>query len=172
VPDLAVSSAGGRRPKGLRKRVEDAVRGASLEVLESLVASESRAVRYLVGITYGSDEAMCQTAARGIALASRYHPDLVQSVIRRLIWGMNDESGTHAVNAPLVLKAISEVRPELLLPMVPDLVRLSTDEGVREGITATLKTVAQAFPGQVGKQLGDELSEKIRKGEYSASCSW
>ena len=42
------------------------------------------------------------------AVAARHHPDLVQQVVRRLVWAMNDESGTNALTAPEVVKAVAD----------------------------------------------------------------
>lgn len=96
---------------------------------------------------------MRRRAARAIAVAGRYHPQAVKNVVRRFVWAMNDESGTNAGTAPEVLQAIADEQPELLLPMVPDLIRLAADERLREGLTQVLRTVAQRCPGHVAKGL-------------------
>jgi predicted short-subunit dehydrogenase-like oxidoreductase (DUF2520 family) len=85
-------------------------------------------------------------------------------VIRRLVWAMNDESGTNALTAPEVLQAVAAERPELLLPVVPDLVRLAADEGLREGLASALRTVASRCPGQVGQELSESLGKRVRSG--------
>jgi hypothetical protein len=137
--------------------------------LEELVESEPRAIRYLLGMSYDADPEVRERAKRGVALASRYHPKLVQEAVRRLVWAMNDESGTNALSAPAVLQAIADENPELLLPMVPDLTRLAADPGLQEGIAKTLKTVASRCPGKVGEILGRSLNECR---ESSGEESW
>ncbi|MBW2526694.1 MAG: hypothetical protein JRI23_21100 [Deltaproteobacteria bacterium] len=117
------------------------------------MAANASAVRHLVGLSYQADGGLRRAAARAIAIAGRYHPKAVQNVIRRFVWAMNDESGTNAGNAPEVLQAIADEQPELLLPMVPDLIRLAADERLREGLTATLRTVAKRCPGHVAQGL-------------------
>jgi hypothetical protein len=144
----------------LRRRIHDAVHsGMANGELEELVENEPRAIRYLLGMSYNSEPEIRETATRGVALASRYHPKLVQEAVRRLIWAMNDESGTNALSAPAVLQAIADESPELLLPMVPDLTRLAADPGLQDGIAKTLKTVANRCPGKVGEILGRSLNE-------------
>ncbi len=151
---------------GLRQRVRAAVERADFDELQQLVAEESRAVRFLLALTYESDPALRRAAARGVALASHYHPRLVQNVIRRLIWAMNDESGTNSLTAPEVLQAIAEERAELLIPMIPDLVRLAADDDLREGLSVMLRCVASRCPGQIGRGLSESLSKRAKDGGF------
>ncbi len=144
-----------------RERVRDAIHGGRLDEVEELVAAEPRCLRYLMALTYEPEGEIRHTAARGIALACRHHPDKIQEMVRRLVWAMNDESGTHAVTAPDVVLAIAEENPDLLLPMVPDLIRLAADESLSEGLTAALSIVTQRCPGKVGKGLQEELNKRI-----------
>lgn len=150
----------------LRERVGGAVDqwiGGREAPLEMLVAEHSAAVRYLLGMTYSSEAPRRKAGARGLALAARYHPRLIREVIRRLVWAMNDESGTNALTAPDVLLAIAEESPELLLPVVPDLTRLSTDTGLQVGLRRTLERLSAACPGQVGEQIAQSLTAPRRR---------
>ena len=104
-------------------------------------------------------------ADKGIARAARYHQKLVQSVVRRLIWAMNDESGTNAQTAPAVLLAIAGEDPELLLPMLPDIVRLAGDRGLHDGLSRTLRIVKDSCPGKIGKSLSRALNQRFSGGE-------
>ena len=149
----------------LRDQVKHAIeQGQSnrFEAMEKLVAEEPRAVRHLLGMTYHPELAKRNAAARGLALASRYHPKLVQEVVRRLVWAMNDESGTNALTAPEVIQAIAEEEPQLLVPLVPDLTRLAGDPGLQNGLSAALKTVSQRCPGKVGESLSESLRKRFR----------
>jgi hypothetical protein len=149
----------------LRDQVRHAIeqgQSGQLEAMEELVAEEPRAVRHLLGMTYHPESAKRNVAARGLALASRYHPKLVQEVVRRLVWAMNDESGTNALTAPEVIQAIAEEEPKLLVPLVPDLTRLAGDPGLQSGISAALKTVSRRCPGEVGESLSRSLRKRFR----------
>ena len=148
----------------LRDEVHGLVDRGDAAALDDLVISQPRAVRYLLGLSYHADPARRELATRSLARASRHHERLVQRIVRQLVWAMNDESGTNAVTAPGVMLAIAEERPELLLPMVPDLVRLAMDEGLREDLSAALRIVAERCPGEVGPRLGQELSLEMREG--------
>jgi hypothetical protein len=142
----------------LRERLRETINSGDAQALDALVAGSPATVRYLLGMTYQSDDALAAGACRGLAQAARHHPALVERVVRRLVWAMNDESGTNALSAPRVLLAVAQERPELLLPLVPDLVRLSADDGLRDGLSATLRTIAERCPGQVGQRLGEDLN--------------
>jgi hypothetical protein len=134
-------------------------RGSTNGDIEELVAEEPRAVRYFLGMSYHSDPDIRKKAVKGIALAARHHPELVQKLVRQLVWAMNDESATNALTAPEVLQAIAEERPELLLPMVPDLTRLAADPGLHQGLAEALKTVVRRCPGKVGESLSRSLND-------------
>jgi hypothetical protein len=149
----------------LRARVKEAVEQGRLEELEPLVAQEPRAVRFLLGLSYRPEAEVRAAAAAGIGLAARHHPRLVQGVARRLVWAMNDESGTNALTAPEVLRAVARERPKLLLPLVPDLIRLAGDAGLHEGLAETLRIIAARCPGLVGESLERELNKRFSQGE-------
>jgi hypothetical protein len=145
----------------LKTRTHTAVRNGSDDELERLVSEEPGTVRHALGLTYHAERGIRKRAARAVALASRRHPAMVQNVIRRLVWAMNDESGTNGATAPEVLQAIADENPELLLPLLPDLVRLSADPELREGLASALRTVSRRCPGEIGRQLAESLNERI-----------
>ena len=144
----------------LRTQIAGIIQENDFEALTVLVDKNQRSVRPLVSLSYAPDKSLRLGAAKGLALASRNHPKLIVAVLRRLIWAMNDESGTNAVTAPDVVQAIAEENPSLLLPFVPDLVRLSADESLYEGLAAALRTVSEKCPGEVGKRLGKDLNRR------------
>jgi hypothetical protein len=147
----------------LKERVMELVDGEEEDRLNELVADEPRALRYLVGISYQTDPGASSLACRAIGRAARHHPDLVQQIVRRLVWAMNDESGTNALTAPAVVRAVAERKPELLLPLVPDLTRLAADEGLHDRLAEVLRLLAEKFPGSVGRSIEDSLNRTLRK---------
>ena len=148
---------------GLREEIRLAVQQNNLATVETLVKDNPRALRHIVGLTYHADPEIRSAAAKGVGLSARHQPKLVQKIVRRFVWAMNDESGTNALTAPAVLEAIARETPELLLPMVPDLVRLAGDPGLREGIAATLRVVRDKCPGEIDRRLADALNEQLKK---------
>ncbi len=132
--------------RGLSERVAEALRDGGDGKLESLVVGEPRVVRHLVAATFRPEPGIRAAAGRGLALAARHHPVLVQEVVRRLVWGMNEESGTNASGAPDTLFAIAEEAPELLLPVMGDLMRLTGDAALHDRLVEVARKVASSRP--------------------------
>jgi hypothetical protein len=130
----------------LRERVMAAIQRGRIDELESLLREEKPALRCLVSLSYHPDPTVRTMAARGIGLASRHHPTRVAETLRRLIWAMNEESGTNATAAPDVFRAVAEERPELLLPLLGDLMRLSADPTLHDALVEISRTVAKSDP--------------------------
>lgn len=141
----------------VRERVVETVRQRRFDELALIVAENRGAVRALVGMTYDADPETRQLAARGLALAARHHPALVGEVVRRLVWAMNDESGTNAQFAPETLRAIAEERPEVLVEVLPDLMRLSVDPTLHEALVDLTKVVGARCPDQAARRIQEGL---------------
>ncbi len=133
----------------LRARVETTIRAEDATAVDALVAEDARILRHLISMTYHTDDRIRAAAARAIARAARHHPLQVSELVRRLVWAMNDESGTNSHTAPEVISAIALEQPDLLLPMVPDLGRLAADEELRPLLLSALRTVAKRYPSSV-----------------------
>lgn len=144
----------------LKKQVIALVEGQRFDELEALIAEQPRTLRTLLGLTYRTDDVLRAGGARGLALAARHHPEQIQKTVRKLLWAMNDESGTNALTAPEALVAIATERADLLLPMVRDIFRLaSSDKGLHDGLAEALRLIKQQHPGEVGRRIGDELND-------------
>jgi hypothetical protein len=151
----------------LRARVETAIRGHDTEALEALVAEDARVLRHLASMTYDSDAGVRAAAAHAIARAAGHHPGQVSELVRRLVWAMNDESGTNSRTAPEVIWAIALEQPELLLPMLPDLARLTADEQLRPLLLSAVRAVAERYPSRAWLCPHREPSDRaaLRDGE-------
>jgi hypothetical protein len=130
----------------LRARVATAIRGQDASAIEALVAEDTRTLRHLTSLTYDTDEGIRAAAAHAIARAAHHHPQQVSELVRRLVWAMNDESGTNSRTAPEVIRAIALEQPSLLLPMMPDLARLTADQELRPLLLAAVCAVAERYP--------------------------
>jgi len=147
---------------GLRERVLAAVRDRDVDELERVIAGDRRAVRHLVGVTFRSDPESREIAARGLAIAARCHPTAIRETVRRLIWAMNEESGTNAIWAPDALRAIAAEAPELVLPVVPDLMRLAADPSLRDRVTEIARIVAARYPSDAAERVERTLTDCMR----------
>jgi hypothetical protein len=130
----------------MRERVAAAIRGQDATAIEALIAENARVLRHLTSMTYDTDEQVRAAAARAIARAAHHHPQLVAELVRRMVWAMNDESGTNSQTAPEVILAIASEEPSVLLPMMPDLFRLSAEKELRPLLLAALRAVAERYP--------------------------
>jgi cobyrinic acid a,c-diamide synthase len=155
---------GGRGGRSLAAEVRLALAEDRADELARLLATEPRTVRYLLAATYQPELGLRRRASCALAEAGRHHPQIVQNVVRRLIWAMNDESGTNAAHAPEVLCAIAETVPELLLPVIPDLLRLAGEEQFHEGLANALRTVTERCPGRVGAEVARAVGLCSRQG--------
>lgn len=140
-----------------REQVVEAVRQRRFDDLARMVAADRRTIRYLVGLTYQADPGLRGAAARGLALAARDHPRMIAEVVRRLVWAMNEESGTNAPFAPEVLRAVAEERPEVLVPFLPDLMRLTGDPGLRDALVGVAQRVAEGRRSEAARRVQDGL---------------
>jgi hypothetical protein len=77
---------------------------------------------------------------------------------------MNDESGTHALTAPEVLRAIAEESPQLLQPLVPNLLALTADPGLREALVEVVRIVARHDPKSAVVGMARAITSCERKG--------
>jgi hypothetical protein len=148
----------------LRERVRSLIKLGQEEELDALVTREPRALRFLLGLSYSSDAPFRHRANAALARSGNSHPDLLQSITRRLIWAMNDESGTNALTAPEVIAAIAKEAPDLLLPMVPDLIRLCGDDSLRPNLAIALALISKGCPGRVGQALQGALNKQLAQG--------
>ena len=146
-----------------------AVAQGDLAEVERLVACDRRAVRALLGLTYQADATIRDTAAAGLAAAARHHPVLVAEVLRRLVWAMNDESGTNAFHAPAVIRRVAEAEPRLLVELMPDLLRLTADPGLRDELVAAVRRVAELLPAEAAAAVRQGIGKCAKGGNKNAA---
>jgi len=149
----------------LREQINAAVLEASFDKIETLVIKDKKTIRYLLGMTYQLEDNIQRAAAHGIGLAARHYPKLIKNILQRLVSSMDYQSSTNAYSAPIVLQAIARERPELLLPIVPDLIRLSQYDELHDGIADALCILVHACPGKLGNTLSKTLNKRIQEGK-------
>jgi hypothetical protein len=140
---------------GLKERVMELLRAGDEGALGELVSSRPLATRFLLGRLWDADEGMRQRAARAIGLAAASHREVGLDLLRRLMWGLNDESAT---NGRFGIPALAEIGfrdPELIRPFVAPLASLAWDDGLRLEIVRALARIAQSAPDLVGPVCGD-----------------
>ena len=157
----------------LRARIETAIREHDTPTLEALVAENPRVLRHLTSMTYDTDDGIRAAAAHAIARMAHHHPGQVSELVRRLVWAMNDESGTNSHTAPEVILAIALEKPDLLLPMMPDLARLTADTGLRPVLLSAVRAVSERYPTSAwicpNREPGKRMA--LRNGERPSARS-
>ena len=131
---------------GIGKEVRELLQQGREETLTELALADSRALRPLVGRLWDSDSTIRNRAARVVGRAAAIHSDLGEDVIRRLMWALNDESGTNGVYGIPALGEIGRCAPDLLAAHVPGLVAMSQDDGLRLEILRALAALAESAP--------------------------
>jgi hypothetical protein len=139
----------------LKVEVGTLLRAGDDEGLARLVAGNPRAVRHLLPRLWDEDDHVRRAAAGGLGEAAARHPDLALEVVRRLMWALNDESGTHAGRALIGLGAMGRRAPDLLAPFTSALAAMAGDQGLREELLRALGVIAAASPATVAPYLAD-----------------
>jgi len=150
-----------------RDDIKEAVSKGRFDDVEAIVSEEPRSVRHIVGLMYGLDLNVRKNCAEALVIAARHHPKLVKRVVKNLVWAMDEQSGTYAPTAPEILKAIADENPELLVPVMGDLVRLAGDSSLNQGLSSILRVVSNRCPGELGRRLARTLDMRMK---YGGQC--
>ncbi len=114
--------------------------------LEELVVEQPRAIRYLQGRLWDSEERVRRNAAEALGAAAAARPELGREILRRALWALNDES---AMNGAYMLPVIGEIGfrdPDLVAPFVGPMTSYLWDDGLRPGILRALCRISEAAP--------------------------
>ena len=134
---------------GLKGRVMELLRVGDEQALDTLVADEPRAIRFLVGRLWDPDVETRRRSARAIGVAAASHPEIGIEIMRQMMWALNDESAMNGLYGIPALAEIGVRCPELIAPFVAPLASLVWDDGMRLEILSALRRLAEAHPGLV-----------------------
>lgn len=84
------------------------------------------------------------------AMAAK-NPEAVKEILRRLLWSMNDESGSASWSAPETIGEIIYRSPELFKEFIPIVVNASEEEIFHRGIAWALGRIGQKRPDLVAE---------------------
>lgn len=145
---------------GLRERVMELVRAGDVSALESLSAAEPRSVRYLMGRLWDVSAEHRQTAGRALGAIAASHPDLGREIMRRVVWGLNDESATNGVYGVPAFGEIAARAPEVAAGFVGPVASYLWDDGLRPAILEALDKVATHRP-EILEPAVDHLAKLV-----------
>ena len=148
---------------GLKQEVRELLQQGREEALAELAASRPAAVRPLVGRLWDRDTLIRRRAASALGRTAATNPEVGLEIIRRLMWGLNDESATNGVYGLPALGEIGRHAPELFSPFVPALAAMAWDDGLRLELLRALEAVAESSPDSVRPHL-EALADRIDSG--------
>ncbi len=118
----------------LKEIVMEMLQRSDRQGLEELVVEQPRAIRYLQGRLWDSEERVRRNAAEALGAAAAARPELGREILRRALWALNDES---AMNGAYMLPVIGEIGfrdPDLVAPFVGPMTSYLWDDGLRPGM--------------------------------------
>lgn len=154
----------------LRDEVNSMVKENRYEELAYLAMEKKGVIKYVLSLLYDhyGKERWQAIEALGY-IASRMsveEPDTVRELIRRLLWSMNDESGSASWSAPEAIGEIIYGNTPLYQGFIPVVVNASEEEIFQRGILWALGRIAQREPSLVQEfvplimeQLGNKNSQ-------------
>ena len=145
---------------GLKGRVMELLRAGDQQALGALATDQPQATRYLLGRLWDPDESIRLHAARAIGVAAVSHREIGVDLLRRLMWGLNDESAT---NGRYGIPAVAEIGfnvPDLAAPFIAPLASVSWDDGLRLEIICALTRIAAVAPELV-RPVCEQVAEHV-----------
>jgi HEAT repeat protein len=122
-------------------------RGEYAPVLE-MVAADRGVLRALVSLLYDPDELVRWRAVSALGHLAGAQPELARSLVTRLYWSLNDESGGIGWMSAPALGEIGRRAPQLLSQCVRPLVRYLDEPFLLPGALWAIGRLAPAYPAE------------------------
>ena len=140
---------------GLKEAIMELLHAGDTATLSVMASDDRRAFRLLLGRLWDTDADVRERAARTVGRVAALRPELGIEVVRRLVWALNDESGTNGIHGIAALAAIGVERPQLLEAHLGAIIDLLADPGLRAEIVGALEVLAQARPSLLDAHRAD-----------------
>jgi len=144
----------------LKRTVMELLQLSDTTRLEQFAAENPRVMRHLLGRLWDPDADIRSRAAVGIGAATASHRELGRDVIRRLVWGLNDESATNGVYGLAAIGEIGARDPELIGPFVGPVACYAWDDNLRSEILRALGRIADSSAASVAPYVG-EIKQRV-----------
>jgi hypothetical protein len=137
-------------------------------VLTRFDSNQHRVLRHLARLTYLFDDTLRDQSIAALQMLAerraRHCPEFFREVIRRHIWGMNEEGGNIDWSAPEIIAAVIAGQPELYREFVSIMYLAAVDEPVfQDSLARALKLLEASDPTLLeGLWRDDGVKQVIR----------
>ena len=133
-----------------RQQVKKLLDDYDMNAVVDLASDHPEIIRDLHYFMYDPDQTTAWRAADSIGRLADPYPDLVEPLIDRLLWSMNEESGSIGWLAAEALGEIARNRPSLVLRIIPTMSHYLSTKATRRGSLWFLGLLGANDPKQVG----------------------
>jgi hypothetical protein len=153
------------RYRELKKRVREALDGAEMEDLASLIEGYPRALSALMSLTYDKRSEITWKAIEAIGpivnrITERSY-DSGREIVRRLIWSITEESGGIGWSALEMLGEIVKNCPGRFDDLIPIIREYYEEEIFRPGVLYAIRRIGERDPGLL-EEIGGLLEEALK----------
>ncbi len=133
-----------------RARVKSLLDEYKLDEIVELADDTRNVVKHLNYFLYDQEPQRAWRASEAIGRLTRTRPDLVESLIDRFLWSINEESGSIGALAAETLGEMAGADPRLLTRIIPTMVHYLTIKATRRGSLMYMGRLGSQDPKQVG----------------------
>jgi HEAT repeat protein len=157
----------------MKQRVRDLLQASDYAALRSLAVEDRRAVTALNRLLFDGDELTRWRAVRGLGEVAQEDPYLLDKVISRLFYTMNDDSGSIGWMAPQALGAILVGDPDLVEDYFSIVITSMENEVFRPGAVWAVGLVAEYRPDLV-EEAGEQVLSRLNdpSPEVRGTAAW
>lgn len=132
-----------------RQQVEMLLQAQDWAAITAMAAEDGSLLTLLLQYTFAPDSLLCWRATEAIGEVAVQQPKQVALLIPRLLWSLNEDSGSFGWGAAAVLGEIGRRNYSLVADIIEVLRHLVTDVFAREGMLWGLGRLAQSHPEAV-----------------------
>ena len=148
-------------------QVAELLNKGDFEALPKLFDENAESLRrHLTKLSYSANDDLKARAIHGFKVLSEHRAAENQKffleIIRRHVWGMNEEGGNNDWSAPEIIAAVIIGQPKLYIQFIPVMFYAAVVEPFfRPSLTVALNMLEEAMPGSTG-----ELIEEMNSTTY------
>ena len=133
----------------------NSLRRGEFAALASQAAKQPAVLRALLGRLWADEQPLRVGAARTLAALAVQEPDKATELVRRLLWALNDESGTNGAAVVPALEAMAGTAPHVVGPFAGALVAHLDDDGLRADLLRVLAVLQEMAPSWLAPHAAD-----------------